>query len=69
MDATCIQGYLSHKNAMYATTCAYETAEPGSRDFLVADVDGDNRISIFDALRIQRYLAGRCNLDGSPVNN
>ena len=30
-----------------------------------ADVDGDSIVSIVDATRIQRFLAKRCNLDGT----
>ena len=65
LDVFCIQRYLI-KMAMPTGSTFNETN---------ADVDCDDFVSIIDATRIQRFKAGRCNLDGStpysdssPVN-
>ena len=63
-DVTYLQKYLAYQKSLIGGD--YEPVEPGSNLFIRSDVDQDDRISVYDALRIKRYLAKMCKLDGSP---
>lgn len=57
LDAEDIQRYLVKR-----------PTSNGVFDELAADVDADGVISVVDASRIQRFVAGLCNIDGTAVS-
>ena len=53
-----VAGYVNAGSLGAPAIILYATESTGSQDYVLGDVDGDGEISDWDAIVIERYLAG-----------